>query len=194
MKHPLQLDIGGRVKMHRKRAGMSLDALARASGVSKAMLSQIEQNKANPTVVVMWKISNGLRVDLGQLMGLPRDRRRFEVIRADDPKQVFSSNEKVTLRTLSPLSMEKDVEFYEVLLAPGGELDSAPHFQNTEEYLTVAQGRVVLSCAGEQVVLRKGDSAHYSADLPHRIANVGRAAAHGYLVVKYRAEGEHARA
>jgi len=193
MKPALQLDIGGRVRNHRKRAGLSLDALARASGVSKAMLSQIEQNKANPTVAVMCKIGNGLGVDLAELMGLSRPRRRFEVIRADDPKQIFLSHRKVTVRTLSPLSMEKDVEFYEVLLGRGGELDSAPHFRHTEEYLTVAQGRVLLESAGEQVALRKGDSAHYSADLPHRIANSGRTDARIYLVVKYRSEGPSGR-
>jgi transcriptional regulator with XRE-family HTH domain len=188
MEQPDTFEIGSRVRACRKRAGLSLEALARASGVSKAMLSQVEQNKANPTVVVMYKIAQGLGIDLGELMGLDRPRRRFEVIRAEDPNQVFVSNEQVTVRTLSPLSMEKDVEFYEVRLGPGGTLDSAAHFQDTEEYMTVAQGQVVLNSAGEEVVLRKGDSAHYSADVPHCIANRGRSAARIYLVVKYRTE------
>lgn len=184
-----EFQVGSRVHACRKRAGLSLQALARASGVSKAMLSQVEQNKANPTVVVMYKIAQGLGMDLGELMGFDRPRRRFEVIRADDSSQVFVSSKRVTVRTLSPLSMEKDVEFYEVVLGPGGMLDSAAHFQNTEEYLTIAQGHVVLNSAGEEVILRKGDSAHYSADVPHRIANRGRSAARVYLVVKYRSEG-----
>jgi len=188
MKPVLELDIGTRVRSFRKRAGLSLEALARASGVSKAMLSQIEQSKANPTVVVMYKIAQGLGMELGGLMGLDRPRRRFEVIRADDAGQVFVSNEQATVRTLSPLSMEKDVEFYEVRLEPNGVLDSSAHFQNTEEYLSVARGRIVLESAGETVTLRKGDSAHYSADVPHRIANAGRSAAQIYLVVKYRPE------
>ena len=188
MKRPCELDIGRRVRSHRAKAGLSLDALARASGVSKAMLSQIEQNKANPTVVVMHKIAQGLRIELSDLMGLDRPRRRFEVIRADDPTQIFISDDKVTVRTLSPLSMEKDVEFYEVRLGRGGTLDSAAHFQQTEEYLTVAQGRVTFSAAGEEVILRRGDSAHYSADVPHRIANPQRSDARIYLVVKYRSE------
>jgi transcriptional regulator with XRE-family HTH domain len=189
MKQPPELDIGRRVRTCRKRAGLSLEALARASGVSKAMLSQVEQNKANPTVAVMVKISQGLRLDLGELMGLDRRRRRFEVIRADDADQIFVANDQVRVRTLSPLAMEKDVEFYEVHLEPGGMLDSAPHFQDTEEYVTVAQGRVILTSADEQVALKKGDAAHYSADLPHCIKNAGRSPAKVYLVVKYRVEG-----
>jgi len=188
MKRSAELNIGLRVRDRRKRAGLSLDSLARASGVSKAMLSQVEQNKANPTVVVMYKIAQGLGIELGELMGLDRPRRRFEVIRADDSNQLFVANEQVTLRTLSPLSMEKDVEFYEVHLGSGGRLESPPHFQNTEEYLTVAQGRVVLASADEEVTLRKGDSAHYSADVQHSIVNPGRGDARVFLVVKYRAE------
>lgn len=188
MRQASGFEIGERVRNHRKRAGLSLDALAQASGVSKAMLSQIEQNKANPTVAIVYKIAEGLGVDLSVLMGLDQPRRRFVVLRADDAKQVFLSDEKVTVRTLSPLDMEKDVEFYEILLGPGGQLDSSPHFRNTEEYLTVAQGRIVLSSADEEILLHKGDSAHYSADVPHRIRNGGRGKARLYLVVKYRRE------
>ncbi len=183
------LDIGPRVKGIRKKRGLSLDALARASGVSKAMLSQVEQNKANPTVAVMYKIAVGLGMDLGELMGLGRSRRQLQVIRADDPNQVFLSDETVTVRTLSPLSMEKDVEFYEVTLRPRGELDSSPHFSMTEEFLVVAQGRVDLHVADDDISLRKGDSAHYLADQQHGMRNTGRSTARVYLVVKYRREG-----
>ncbi len=193
MKHSIHLDIGARVREHRKRVGMSLDALSRASGVSKAMLSQIEQNKANPTVAVVCKIGNGLGIDLAELMGLSRLHRHFEVIRADDPRQIFTSSKMVTVRTLSPLSMEKDLEFYEVVLGRGGKLESAPHFQHTEEYLTVSQGRVTLTCAGEEVGLRNGDSVHYSADVAHSIANAARGVARVYLVVLYRTEGRGTR-
>jgi transcriptional regulator with XRE-family HTH domain len=192
MKRPLQLDIGPRVRERRKQAGLSLDALARLSGVSKAMLSQVEQNKANPTVAVMCRIAEGLRIGLGDLMGLAGPRRRFDVIRADDPKQLFLAGRKVTIRTLSPLSTEKDLEFYEVLLSPGGQLDSAPHFQHTEEYLTVARGRVNVLSGGEQILLRRGDSACYSADVPHRIANAGGAVAEVVLVVRYQTDDRRA--
>lgn len=183
------LDIGPRVKGIRKQRGLSLDGLARASGVSKAMLSQIEQNKANPTVGVMYKIAVGLGMDLGELMGLGRSRRQLQVIRSDDPNQVFLSDKKMTVRTLSPLSMEKDVEFYEVTLRPGGELDSSPHFSQTEEFLTVAQGKISLGVEDDEIALRKGDSAHYLADQHHGMRNTGRSVARIYLVVKYRREG-----
>ena len=54
------LPIGKNIMHYRKKKGISLDELARRSGVSKSMLSQIEQEKTNPTVITVWKISRAL--------------------------------------------------------------------------------------------------------------------------------------
>ena len=55
--------IGVNVKRQRLDQKMSLDKLAEASGVSKAMLSQVESAKVNPTIATMWKIAHALKVD-----------------------------------------------------------------------------------------------------------------------------------
>ena len=183
-----KLDIGGRVKLIRSRNGLSLEALARTSGVSKAMLSQIEQNKANPTVAVLYKISTALNMDISELLDAPRPKRLFNVIRSDEERYIFISNENCTIRTLSPLALEKDIEFYEISLHRGGALESDAHYQGTEEFLTVPKGRVELISAGEKTVLRAGDSAHYAADVPHSIRNLNRSTTTAYLLVKYRVE------
>lgn len=182
------LNIGSRVRKHRKRAGLSLDQLARVSSVSKAMLSQIEQNKANPTVAVISKIARALNVAISELVETASPKRHFQTIRRDDERYLFVSNKRCEVRTLSPLSLEKDIEFYQIDLHPGGSLDSESHFQNTEEFLTVAKGRIRVTSAVQQVVLRVGDSMHYSADVNHSISNVGKSPARVFLVVKYRSE------
>ena len=60
------------LRQRRKGRGLSLDDLARASGVSRAALSQIETCKSNPTVGVLWKIAVGLGVPISELIGAPR--------------------------------------------------------------------------------------------------------------------------
>ncbi len=182
------LQIGRRVKKLRKRAGLSLDQLSRLSGVSKAMLSQIEQNKANPTVAVIYKITKALNANITEIMDSATKKPRFQVIRKEDERYTFLSSEKCTIRTLSPLSLEKDIEFYQIDLKPEGSLDSEPHFQNTEEILAVVKGKIKVQSAEKSVTLTAGDSVYYSADVNHSIKNVGTTAAKVYLVVKYRTE------
>ena len=48
----------------RENRRLSLDAVARLTGVSKSMLGQIERGEVNPTVSTMWKIAGGLKVNL----------------------------------------------------------------------------------------------------------------------------------
>jgi quercetin dioxygenase-like cupin family protein len=64
-------------------------------------------------------------------------------------------------------------------------LDSAPHFKQTREVLTIEKGSVRLTAGGESCELHKGDSAHYPADVPHKIENLGRGEAVAFLVDIY---------
>src|SRR3989344_6985019 len=133
--------IGSIIKAERLRQHLSLDDLTRMSGVSKGMLSQIEQGKTNPTVAVLYKIATGLHVELIRLLPTPSSMPRvWRMIRANDEHYVFLKNENCRIRTLSPLDLEKQIEFYEITFAPKGKLKSEAHYQGTEEILTVAKG------------------------------------------------------
>jgi mannose-6-phosphate isomerase-like protein (cupin superfamily) len=81
--------------------------------------------------------------------------------------------------------LEKDVEFYELRLSPGGELRSSAHFDGTREYLTVERGKVRIESADESTDLSRGDSASFRADVPHAIVNIGRGDAVVFLVDIY---------
>lgn len=183
---PHGLNIGQKVRKFRKTATLSLDQLARLSGVSKAMLSQVEQNKTNPTIAVIWKIAKALNVAIADLVEIADTRLRFQVIRREDERYIFINNTQCTIRTLSPLALEKDIEFYQIDLQPGGKLQSEPHFQNTVEILTVAKGKLRLVSAERDVILHPGDSAYYAADVSHALTNPASAPARAYMVVKYR--------
>jgi transcriptional regulator with XRE-family HTH domain len=185
--NPNALNIGQKVRKYRKAATLSLDQLARLSSVSKAMLSQVEQNKANPTIAVVWKIAKALNVSIAELVEIADTKLRFQVIRREDERYIFINNTQCTIRTLSPLSLEKDIEFYQIDLQPGGRLESEPHFQNTVEILTVAKGRLHVTSADRETTLHAGDSVYYCADVAHLIANPASTAARAYMVVKYRA-------
>jgi transcriptional regulator with XRE-family HTH domain len=178
--------LGDRVKRLRSERGWSLEALANASGVSRSMLSQIERDQANPTLAVTLRISRAFGLSLSDLLESPGASSSVTVIRAEDHTYHYRSDKHCRIRTLSPLNLEKDVEFYEVQLQPGGALRSAPHFEGTREFLTVQKGQVRIESAGDTETLNPGDSANYRADVPHAIINTGRHEAVMFLVDIYR--------
>jgi len=182
---PASNNFARKLKQLRAGRGWSLDALANASGVSRSMLSQVERNKANPTLAVALRISRALGMSLGELVESPGATSSLIVIRAGDHAYHFRSDQNCKIRTLSPLHLEKDVEFYEVQLQEGGALRSSPHFQGTREFLTVQKGRIRVESGNDTEELHRGDSVTYRADVPHAIVNVGKGDAVVFLVDIY---------
>ena len=179
---------GGRLKALRSSRSLTLEQLSQMAGVSKAMLSQIEQDKVNPTVAVMLKIAAALQLNIGDLIDSPIQGNIFRIIPASDERYTFRSDTLCTIRTLSPLSLEKNIEFYHIKLEAGGELHSEPHFPGTEEFLHLTKGRMSIKSGDQASELKKGDSIHYRVDVPHTIRNTGKGPAEAYLIVRYRGE------
>ncbi len=178
--------LGTRVKQLRAERGWSLETLAGASGVSKSMLSEIEREQANPTLAVTLRIAQAFTMTLSELIETPGATSGIRVIRNSDRTYHYRSDDYCRIRTLSPLNLEKDVEFYEVTLQPEGALRSQPHFEGTREFLTVVKGQVRVESNGDRELLHHGDSSNYKADVAHAIVNTGRSEAVVFLIVIYR--------
>ena len=181
--------LGDRVRQLRAERDWSLQVLASASGVSRSMLSQIERDQANPTLAVTLRIAQAFGMTLGDLVQVQGATSAITVIRANDRAYHYRSDKHCRIRTLSPLNLEKDVEFYEVQLQPGGALRSAPHYQGTREFLTVETGQVRVESDGDAELIGKGDSVSYRADVPHAIINAGPKEAVLFLVDIYNNPG-----
>ena len=178
-------DLGRRVKKLRGDRGWSLEELASFSGVSRSMLSEIERKRANPTLSVTYRIARAFGLSLQDLLESADSASAIQTIRATDRAQIFRKDKQCQIRTLSPLNLEKDVEFYELRLPPGGALRSQPHVDGTREFLTVEEGAIELQSGNSKETLGKGDSATYRADIAHTITNVGKHEAVLFLVVIY---------
>ena len=177
-----------RLKGLRNAKGLSLEQLSKTSGVSKAMLSQIEQNKVNPTVMVILKISDALQVSISDLIEDPKRKSILRIIPSDDKHYTFRADQSCMIRTISPISLEKNIEFYRITLEGGGEMASEPHFPGTEEFVHLARGKLAVTSDQETINLNKGDSIHYRADVPHVLKNIGKSHIEAYLVVWYKSE------
>lgn len=177
--------IGKNVKKERLNRKWSLDDLARASGVSKAMLSQIESDKVNPTVAIVWKIAQALRADLNLLIRGDGERiRKFEVNRREDITSLDTDAAGVHINVLSPIAMAEDIELYLLTFQPGAVFKSNSHIARTEEILTVLEGRVKVTAGGRSATLDEGDVVIYECDVRHCIENLGDKA-RIFMVVRF---------
>lgn len=170
-----------RLKQARQSQGLSLDAVAKLSGVSRSMVSQIERGESSPTVSTLWNLTRALQVDFA---GLLEDQpvSQLEVLRAQQVPTIENRGTGCTIRILSPPEDAGHHEVYELRFAEGGVLDSAPHARGTQENLTVIEGALTVT-SGEAVDrLDTGETARYAADVPHRLQAEGKARA--FLVVK----------
>src|SRR5512141_1344989 len=74
----------GRVRELRKKKGWTLEQMSAACGVSRSMLSEIERQRANPTLAVAYRIAQAFGISLGELVQMPNATHQIDVIRADD--------------------------------------------------------------------------------------------------------------
>ena len=164
----------------------SVAALVQEQSATGRLIVEIEREQANPTLAVTFRISRAFGMTVGDLVEMPGATSSVQVIRANDRAQTFRSDKNCTIRTLSPLNLEKDVEFYEVKLHAGGALRSQPHFEGTREFLVIEQGKVRVESGEDTDELEEGDSATYRADVRHAIVNIGKGEALVFLVDIYR--------
>ncbi len=178
--------VGVNVHKERRKQQLSQDALAAASGVSKAMLSQIESGKVNPTVATLWKIAHALNVEFETLLqGEGGRTKRFELNPADRITSFTTDRSGTSFRVLSPIRMAEDLELYLVTLQPGAEHHSQPHQEGSEEFLTMLSGEVEVTAGKNKAILRKGDFLDYQSDVEHSLSNTSDEPAELYMIVRF---------
>jgi len=176
--------LGKHLYRYRKQMNLSLEELAGRSGVSKAMLSQVETGKVNPTVAVVWKIAHGLGVSVQGLLEGDRERPHVEVFRRHQ-YAILNEGEGCEIQVISPIHMAGELELYLLELKEGASLDSSPHFRGAEEFTTAIDGRLEITSGDQKHFIETGDTAHYDADVEHSVKNAGEGPARAYMVVRY---------
>lgn len=176
--------VGHNLRRLRTRRGYSLERLAKLSGVSRAMLGQIELGRSAPTINLLWKIARALQVPFASLTSNPQARGTFVLHKANS-KILTSQDGHFTSRALFPFEGERKVEFYELTLSAGSKEEAEPHPPGTVENLIVTEGTVEITVGGESHLLKTGDAILFEADQPHSYHNASTILAVMYLVMTY---------
>ncbi|WP_206957524.1 helix-turn-helix domain-containing protein [Trinickia acidisoli] len=175
--------VGEQIQRMRTERKLTLDDLSRAAGVSKSMLSEIERDKANPTIAVAWRLTNALGISLDQLFATQRAHETIAVSGPHEIPTLDGHDAKYQLRVWGPIELAGKFEWYELTLQPGGALVSNAHEPGTREHLTVLAGAIEVEADGDTKRLKLADTARYQADVPHAIRNAGKTEAKALLVV-----------
>ncbi|KMQ81113.1 putative transcriptional regulator [Candidatus Burkholderia pumila] len=175
--------VGEQIRRLRNERKLTLDDLSRAAGVSKSMLSEIERDKANPTIAIAWRLTNALGISLEQLFAQQKPVEAIRVASPHDIPTLSGDNGGYRLRVWGPLELAGKFEWYEITLRPGAALTSNAHEPGTREHLTVLNGSIEIDASGMTRWLKSGETARYAADDAHAIRNVGRSKAKALLVV-----------
>lgn len=179
--------VGANLRRLRMRRGLSLERLAQKSGVSRAMLGQIELGQSAPTINVLWKIARALDVTFATLIQA-REAGGPQVLKKSAAKVLTSQGGQFSSRALFPFDGPRRAEFYELRLAANAEEAAEAHAAGTLENLAVSEGQLSLVVGKETYKLDAGDSIVFEADVPHSYVNAGPKECVMYLVMTYAEE------
>jgi len=173
--------IGAHIRKIRKDKGMTVDEVAKRTGVSQSMVSQIENGLTNPSLDTLWKISHCLGVPVfsffKELSGLD-----VKITKRDDQRLMKMLHPNVIYRILSP-ALENGLEVFELIVQPG----EARHFPQLEhqgeEFGYLIQGRLEVIIEDRVHALETGDSIYFNSGQRHKFNNPGTEQAIGLWVM-----------
>jgi transcriptional regulator with XRE-family HTH domain len=168
--------IAGRVRELRAAQGLSLDALASRSGVSRSMISLIERGESSPTAVVLEKLAAGLEVTLASLFDAPAAAAQGPggpVARRDDQPQWRDPASGYLRRNVSPAGVSQPMRIVEVHFPPRARVAFENGARDVRVYqqVWVLEGEIDVTVGAECYRLREGDCLAMQLDRPTMFHN-----------------------
>lgn len=169
----------------RQERGWSLDKAASETGVSKAMLGQIEREESSPTIATLWKIASGFQTSFSSFIDSSSSDFDAPVHRAGATQQLHPSDEKIRVMPLFPFDNELNCEIFIIELLPGCEHLSPPHKHGVIEHVIVTTGKMELLINGTWHLIRKGEGLRFNANQPHGYRNTSAKTACIHDIIHY---------
>ncbi|MDU2939316.1 MAG: XRE family transcriptional regulator [Enterobacteriaceae bacterium] len=150
------------LKTLRQQRGWSLSRLAEETGVSKAMLGQIERHESSPTVATLWKIATGLNVPFSV----------FIVPEQADPRPVYDPQQQAMVITpLFPFDEVLRFDHLSITLAPGAFSESTPHEKGVIEHVVVISGVLEMRIDERWQTITANHGIRFAGDQTHAYRN-----------------------
>ena len=169
--------IADRVRDLRSAQGVSLDALAATSGVSRSMISLIERGETSPTAVVLEKLAGGLGVPLASLFDASAAARASAgpVVRREDQPEWRDPGSGYLRRNVSPGGLQP-LRIVDVRFPAGARVafDTCGRALRGHQQIWVLDGAIDVTVGAVHHRLREGDCLAMELDQPTLFHNPTR--------------------
>jgi transcriptional regulator with XRE-family HTH domain len=160
--------LGQLVRSIRVSRGMSIEALAKAAGVSAGGISQIERGAGNPAFTTLVKIAYGMQVPVSSFMQTDQEPPGL-VVRKEHRKRLVPSDGLI-YELLTP-DLQRRLEVLRVQIARGFDNSERPFVHDGEECIHMLEGELLIYIGGDEYHLNEGDSVTYDPTVPHWYRN-----------------------
>ncbi len=152
------------LRSHRRRAGLTLEALAEGTGLTKSYLSKVERGISTPSIAVALKIARALDADVSQLFSDSPDNSMMTVERRGERAQVDERDGSAVYDAVATRMIGKSMQPFIVhpTTQPGSDYMEHPG----EEFILVKEGTVEVSIPDQVITLDEGDSLYFDANTP----------------------------
>lgn len=173
------------LKALRHAKGWSLDKAAAQTGVSKAMLGQIEREESSPTISTLWKIASGFGTSFSSFIEVEEGDLKEPITRGGATQIFHPTDEKIRVLPLFPYDNHYHFEIFTIELLPGCEHLSPPHQSGVIEHVIVVQGKIEVLVDQVWQPLKKREGLRFMASQPHGYRNLSGKIACFYDIIHY---------
>ncbi len=159
------------LKWLRTERQWSLSQAAQHTGVSKAMLGQIERGESSPTVATLWKIATGFNVAFSVFLALPETPAPALPQRNSTCAMFSQDQADMCVTPLFPYDARLGFDLFVIDFAPGALSESSPHEAGVIEHVIVLEGELELVVNGHGYHLNASEALRFQADVPHGYHN-----------------------
>ncbi|EPJ46541.1 MAG: hypothetical protein OFPI_33670 [Osedax symbiont Rs2] len=160
--------IANNLKEFRSSRSWSLARAAAETGVSKAMLGQIERGESSPTMATLWKITQGFHLPMSVL--LEPHSSSPQALEHQSKKQL-SFDDNLQFRVLFAFDPTLRSEMFSHQMAPGKTHLSDPHEIGVIEDIIVIEGALEIKFTEQWQLLLAGETLRFKADQEHGYRN-----------------------